>query len=368
MNPSKMDDLLKAMVEKGASDLHLVVGSPPMIRLHGRLEPLGDERLLPDGAHELVSAIMSKADADALVEQREVDFAYSLPGVSRFRVNACFQRDSVSAVLRAIPGLPPALEEMDLPPIVGEVTKKPRGLVIVTGPTGSGKSTTLAAMINYINRREAVRIVTIEDPIEFLHSNVKSLISQREVGRDTRSFNNALRSALRQDPDVILVGEMRDLETISLALTAAETGHLVFGTLHVTSAPESINRIVDVFPTGAQEQVRLQLAGVLEAVLSQTLVPRAHGDGRVCAMEILIGTVGVRNLIRENKPAQMMNAIQTGSSVGMISLDKSLASFVADGRITLEAAIEKSSHPDELRRMCAEAAPAQPKTRFASSF
>ena len=365
MYPHKMDDLLKAMVERGASDLHLVVGSPPMIRLHGRLEPLTDDNLSPSAAQELVGAITKKEESDTLIEHREVDFAYSLPGVSRFRVNACFQRDSVSAVLRAIPGLPPALEEMDLPPIVAEVTKKPRGLVVVTGPTGSGKSTTLAAMINFINRHQAVRIVTIEDPIEFLHHNIKSVISQREIGRDTLSFNNALRSALRQDPDVILVGEMRDLETISLALTAAETGHLVFGTLHVTSAPESINRIVDVFPTEAQEQVRLQLAGVLEAVFTQTLVPRINGDGRVCAMEILIGTPGVRNLIRENKPAQMMNAIQTGSSAGMVSLEKSLAAFVADGRITLDAAMEKSSHPEDLKRMCAESAP---KPRFASNF
>ena len=365
MYPLKMDDLLKAMVEKGASDLHLVVGSPPMIRLHGRLEPLTDEKVSPAAAQELVAAITKKEEADTLIEHREVDFAYSLPGVSRFRVNACFQRDSVSAVLRAIPGLPPALEEMDLPPIVAEVTKKPRGLVVVTGPTGSGKSTTLAAMINFINRHQAVRIVTIEDPIEFLHHNIKSVISQREVGRDTLSFNNALRSALRQDPDVILVGEMRDLETISLALTAAETGHLVFGTLHVTSAPESINRIVDVFPTEAQEQVRLQLAGVIEAVFTQTLVPHVSGKGRVCAMEILIGTPGVRNLIRENKPAQMMNAIQTGSAAGMVSLEKSLAAFVADGRITVEAAMEKSSHPDELKRMCGESAP---KARFVSNF
>ena len=365
MYPIKMDELLKAMVEKGASDLHLVVGSPPMIRLHGRLTPIATENLSPAVAQELITSITKKEETDALIEHREVDFAYSLPGVSRFRVNACYQRDSISAVMRAIPGLPPALEEMDLPPIVAEVTKKPRGLVVVTGPTGSGKSTTLAAMINFINRREAVRIVTIEDPIEFLHQNIKAVISQREVGRDTLSFKNALRSALRQDPDVILVGEMRDLETISLALTAAETGHLVFGTLHVTSAPESINRIVDVFPPEAQEQVRLQLAGVLEAVFTQTLVPRITGDGRVCAMEILVGTPGVRNLIRENKPAQMMNAIQTGSSVGMMSLEKSLAAFVADGRISLEAALEKSSHPDELKRMCSETAS---KPRFVSNF
>jgi twitching motility protein PilT len=365
MYPIKMDDLLRSMVAKGASDLHIVVGSPPMIRIHGRLEAVAEGTISPAAAQELVAAIMNKTDSDLLLDQREVDFAYSLPGVSRFRVNACFQRDSVSAVLRAIPGLPPTLEEMGLPNIVTEMTKKPRGLVVVTGPTGSGKSTTLAAMINYINRRDAVRIVTIEDPIEFLHNNIKSVISQREVGRDTHSFNNALRSALRQDPDVILVGEMRDLETISLALTAAETGHLVFGTLHVTSAPESVNRIVDVFPPEAQEQVRLQLAGVLEGVFSQTLIPRVDGSGRACAMEILVGTNAVRNLIRENKPAQMYSAIQTGSSVGMISLDKALAALVAAGTITIESAVEKSSHPEEIRRMCAEAVP---QRKLVSSF
>jgi twitching motility protein PilT len=365
MYPIKMDDLLKSMVDNGASDLHIVVGSPPMMRLHGKLVPLAEQSLSPAAAQELVSAIMNKHDADLLADQREVDFAYSLPGVSRFRVNACFQRDSVSAVLRAIPGLPPALEKMGLPPIITEMTKKPRGLVVVTGPTGSGKSTTLAAMINYINRTQAVRIVTIEDPIEFLHNNERSIISQREVGRDTHSFHNALRSALRQDPDVILVGEMRDLETISLALTAAETGHLVFGTLHVTTAPESINRIVDVFPPEQQEQVRLQLAGVLEAVFTQTLIPRSSGEGRACAMEILLGTSAVRNLIRENKAAQMINAIQTGSNVGMQSLDKCLASLVSEGEVTLEAALERSSHPDDLKRMCSESAP---RARFVSNF
>jgi twitching motility protein PilT len=365
MYPVKMDDLLKTMVASGASDLHIVVGSPPMMRVHGRLVPLAEPVISPAASQELVAAITSKADADLLVDQREVDFAYSLPGVSRFRVNACFQRDSVSAVLRAIPGMPPALESMGLPPVIIEMTKKPRGLVLVTGPTGSGKSTTLAAMINYINRTQAVRIVTIEDPIEYLHNNDRSVISQREVGRDTRSFQNALRSALRQDPDVILVGEMRDLETIALALTAAETGHLVFGTLHTTSAPESVNRMVDVFPPEAQEQVRMQLSGVLEAVFTQALVPQTDGQGRVCAMEILLGTPAVRNLIRENKTAQMFSAIQTGSSVGMQSLDKCLSNLVAAGTITLESALERATHPDELKRMSGDN-PAKP--RFVSNF
>jgi len=365
MYPVKMDDLLKMIVANGASDLHIVVGSPPMMRLHGKLVPLAEPVISPAASQELVAAIMKKNDADMLADHREVDFAHSLPGISRFRVNACFQRDSVSAVLRAIPGMPPALETMGLPPVVIEMTKRSRGLVVVTGPTGSGKSTTLAAMINYINRTQAVRIVTIEDPIEYLHNNDRSVISQREVGRDTLSFQNALRSALRQDPDVILVGEMRDLETIALALTAAETGHLVFGTLHTTSAPESVNRIVDVFPPEAQEQVRMQLSGVLEAVFTQALVPQSDGQGRVCAMEILLGTPAVRNLIRENKTAQMFSAIQTGSSVGMQSLDKCLASLVADGAISLEAALERATHPEELRRMCGDL-PAKP--RFVSNF
>ncbi|HLJ82792.1 MAG TPA: type IV pilus twitching motility protein PilT [Candidatus Eremiobacteraceae bacterium] len=365
MFPHTIDDLLRLTVEKGASDLHLVVGSAPVIRLHGVLTPVVQEKLSPAATQELIAALMTKNDQVTLEEHREVDFAYSLAGVSRFRVNACFQRDSLSAVLRAIPGNPPRLEKMGLPAVVEQMTHKPRGLVLVTGPTGSGKSTTLAAMINYINRNKAVRIVTIEDPIEFLHTNEKSVISQREVGRDTLSFNNALRSALRQDPDVILVGEMRDLETIALALTAAETGHLVFGTLHTQSAPESINRMVDVFPPEQQEQVRLQLCGVLEAVFTQTLVPKADGSGRVCAMEILLGTHAVRNLIRENKPAQMTNAIQTGQNVGMQTLDKCLAEFVNNGFITLSDALEKSSHPEELQRMCSVT---EAKPRFVSGF
>jgi len=365
MYPHTINDLLTAMVGAAASDLHLVVGSPPYIRLHGGLEPLVEEKLTVGAAEELILAIMNERERERLSDKREVDFAYSLPGVSRFRVNACYQRDSLTAVMRAIPANPPELESMGLSPLVAQMTQRPRGLVLVTGPTGSGKSTTLAAMINFINRHKHVRVVTIEDPIEFLHQNVNSVITQREVGRDTLSFDNALRSALRQDPDVILVGEMRDLETISLALTAAETGHLVFATLHVTSAPESINRMVDVFPPEQQEQIRFQLSGVLEAVFTQALLPRADGAGRACAMEILLGTHAVRNLIRENKPSQMLTAMQTGQSVGMQTLERALSSLIAEGAITLDAALEATSHPDELKRMAAEPAP---KARFASSF
>ena len=365
MYPHTMIDLLKLMVQKGASDVHVVVGSPPYIRLDGELEPLVPEKLSPEATEVLLTSILTPQDLRTLHEHREIDFAYSLPGVSRFRVNACYQRDTISATLRAIPGTPPALETMGFPPVVTEATSKPRGLVIVTGSTGCGKTTTLAAMINYINRHRSVRIVTIEDPIEFLHHNDKCIISQREVGRDTLAVNNALRSALRQDPDVILVGEMRDLETISLALTAAETGHLVFATLHTTSAPESINRMVDVFPPDQQEQVRLQLSAVLEAVITQTLMPRRNGVGRACAMEILIGSSAVRNLIRENKPSQLITAMQTSAALGMQTLDKDLAALVNDGVVTLETALEKSSHPEELKRMVKEA---NSRPRFASNF
>ncbi len=367
MYPHKLDDLLISMVEKGASDIHLVVGSPPMIRLHGVLQPLVEEKVSPEDAQALLTSVLTQDQVDALNREREIDFAYAMIGVARFRVNACFERGSVSATFRNIPDTPPWLEEMGFPPPVGQMTQKARGLVLVTGPTGSGKSTTLAAMINYMNRNRNSRVITIEDPIEFLHSNINCIVTQRELGRDTHSFSAALRSALRQDPDVILIGEMRDLETIALALTAAETGHLVFGTLHVTSAAESINRIIDVFPPEQQEQIRLQLAGVLEAVFTQTLVPKVDGTGRVCAMEILIGTPGIRNLIRENKPAQILSMMQTGQNVGMQTLDKQLSKFVNDGMITLDAAIEKAINPEDLKRYVAgrDEAPAR---RTASSF
>ncbi len=366
MYPHKLDDLLISMVEKGASDLHLVVGSPPMMRLHGTLQPIVEEKISPEDSQALLTAVLTQDQVDALNKEREIDFAYAMIGVARFRVNACFERGSASATFRNIPDTPPWLEEMGFSPVLGQMTMKARGLVLVTGPTGSGKSTTLAAMINYMNRNRNSRVITIEDPIEFLHANIQCIITQRELGRDTHSFANALRSALRQDPDVILVGEMRDLETIALALTAAETGHLVFGTLHVTSAAESINRIIDVFPPEQQEQIRLQLAGVLEAVFTQTLIPKKDSSGRVCAMEILLGTPAVRNLIRENKPAQITSMMQTGQNVGMQTLDKQLSKYVNDGMITLEAAIERAINPEDLKRYVSggDAAP----RRAASTF
>lgn len=364
MFPHKLDDLLITIVEKGASDLHLVVGSPPMMRMHGSLVQMVEEKASPEDTQQLLTAILTQDQINSLNTDREIDFAYAMVGVARFRVNACFERGSVSATFRNIPDTPPWLEEMGFSPVLAQVTTKARGLVLVTGPTGSGKSTTLAAMINYMNRHRNARLVTIEDPIEFLHSNINCIVTQRELGRDTHSFANALRSALRQDPDVILVGEMRDLDTIALALTAAETGHLVFGTLHVTSAAETVNRIIDVFPPGQQEQIRLQLAGVLEAVFTQTLVPKIDESGRVCAMEILVGTAGVRNLIRENKPAQILSMMQTGVNVGMQTLDKQLSKYVIDGMVTLDAALERAISPDDVRRYVSGADAPRRATNF----
>jgi len=360
MYPHSLDDMLTQTVLASASDLHLVAGCPPPIHINGELATLNEDILKGDDMAALMHSILTEEQYASLVKDRELDSAYSLSGFSRFRVNMCFEREHMSGTFRAIPSTPPKLEEMELPKVVTEYTQKPRGLVLVTGPTGCGKTTTLAAMIDYINRNKALRIVTIEDPIEFEHHSDQSVISQREVGKDTKSEQAALRSALRQDPDVILVGEMRDLDTIKLAMTAAETGHLVFGTLHVTTAPESINRIIDVFPVDQQEQIRVQLAGSFEAVFTQCLIPRASGTGRICAMEVLLGTPAVRNLIRENKPSQMMTAMQTGTQLGMQSLEKHLAELVGAGKITRDSAIEASSHPEELRRVLG-AGPAAPR-------
>ena len=360
MYPHSLDDMLTQTVLASASDLHLVAGCRPTIRINGELTQLNEDVLRPDDMEALLRSILTDDQFNHVHDSRELDLAYQLQDVSRFRVNMCYERDHLSGTFRAIPSTPPKLEEMELPKIVTECTQKPRGLVLVTGPTGCGKSTTLAAMIDYINRHSKLRIVTIEDPIEFVHHSDLSVITQREVGRDTKGEQFALRSALRQDPDVILVGEMRDLETIKLAMSAAETGHLVFGTLHVTSAPESINRIIDVFPVDQQEQVRVQLAGSFEAVLTQCLIPRASGSGRVCAMEVLLGTAAVRNLIRENKPSQMMTAMQTGTQLGMQSLEKHLAELVTAGTITRDSAMENTSHVGELQRILG-AAPAPPR-------
>lgn len=358
MYKQTVDELLKLVLDKNGSDLHLVVGCPPRMRRFGNLEDLSDVILTSEDTAELVLSMMTLTEKDALRNAREIDFAYHPRGLSRFRANACFDRDFVMASLRVIPATPVPLESLGFPPIVTEMTQHPRGLVLCTGPAGSGKTTTLASMIDYINRTQAKRIITIEDPIEYLHESRLSTISQREVGRDTLSFRNALRSAMRQDPNVLLVGEMRDLETMALALTAAETGQLVFATMHTLSAAEAINRVVDAFPHEQQEQIRVQLMGTLDAVFTQQLVPRADGSGRVGAIEVLVGTPAVRNLIREGKVAQLESSIQTGASQGMQMLEKHLASLVRAKTITLDAALAKSRRPEDLKRLLASSAAA----------
>lgn len=347
-----LEDLLRAMIENGASDLHLCVGSPPAMRIDGTLRSLPDTSPLDMASMEaILYPVLDGDQRERLIKTRELDFSISIPGLSRFRGNVLWQRNTLGAVFRAIPARPITLEELGLPPVITELACRPRGLVLVTGPTGSGKSTTLAAMIDYINSKYDHHIVTIEDPIEFMHRNKRCIVRQRELGSDTLSFAAALKHVLRQDPDVILVGEMRDLETISLAVTAAETGHLVFGTLHTTSAASTVDRVIDVFPSGQQAQIRMQLAGTLEGVISQCLLPRAEGRGRVCAMEIMIGTGGIRNMIREGKTHQINNMLQSGGNVGMQTLNSALRNLVVSGVVTMEEAVAKSSYPDDLRAM-----------------
>jgi twitching motility protein PilT len=355
-SPSDMptlDDLLMEMMQNHASDLHLAVGSPPMMRVDGELRPMSYPVLKPATLQPMIYAILSDVQVTEYERNWELDMAYSLPGISRFRVNVLRQRGSIGAVLRTIPMDIPTLDKLNMPPIVRELTGRPRGLVLVTGPTGSGKSTTLAAMVAEINQTRRSHIVTIEDPIEFLHSNKMSVITQREVGADTTSFTTALRHVLRQDPDVILIGEMRDLETISAAVTAAETGHLVFATLHTTSAAQTIERIIDVFPPHQQDQIRSQLSNVLEAIFTQTLLPNQNGKGRCCAMEILMSTSAVRNLVREGKIHQIPSVIQASAKYGMITLDASLKQLVLDRKVSLEEAIKKASNPDDFKALVA---------------
>ncbi|WP_027858088.1 type IV pilus twitching motility protein PilT [Marinobacterium jannaschii] len=338
-------ELLSFTVQQGASDLHLSAGMPPVIRVDGdvrriKLPPLDHKQV-----HALVYDIMNDKQRKDYEEHLETDFSFAVPDLARFRVNAYNQERGAAAVFRTIPNKILPMEDLGLGQVFKDLADKPRGLVLVTGPTGSGKSTTLAAMIDYINNTRADHVLTIEDPIEFVHESKKCLVNQREVHRDTHSFNNALRSALREDPDIILVGEMRDLETIRLALTAAETGHLVFGTLHTTSAAKTIDRIVDVFPAQEKAMVRSMLSESLQGVVSQSLLKKP-GGGRVAAHEIMIGTPAIRNLIREDKVAQMFSAIQTGAAFGMRTLDQSLADLLARGLITRDAAREKSSNPN----------------------
>lgn len=343
----QMTDLLKEAVKRGASDLHISPGMQPILRIDGELGPIKEyEILTPEVTKELIYSVMVPSQLKEFEKDLEFDFAVMVPDIAHFRVNAFNEMNGIAAVFRVIPSIVPTLEELALPPVFKQLLDFPNGIILITGPTGSGKSTTLAAMIDYINTNRTCHIITIEDPIEFTHQSKKCLINQRQVHRDTHDFNNALRSALREDPDVILVGEMRDLETIRLALTAAETGHLVMATLHTSSAPRSVNRIVDVFPAGEKNIIRNMLSESIQGVICQTLLKKIP-SGRVAAFEIMLGTSAIRNLIREDKIAQMYSAIQTGSEKGMCTLDQYLQRLVADQvidkAVALEVAVNKEA-------------------------
>jgi twitching motility protein PilT len=344
-------EILLEVVKRKASDLHLTPGTPPMLRIRGALQPMDLPKLTPTDTREIVYAILSNSQRQRLETDWQLDFAYSIPGHARFRVNTYFQRGTISAAFRLIPTETVPIEKLGLPSVIRDFATKPRGLVLVTGPTGSGKSTTLASIINEINETRDEHILTIEDPIEFLHRHKRCVVNQRELGTDAQSFAMSLKAALREDPDVILVGEMRDMETIGTALTAAETGHLVFATLHTQDAPQTIDRIIDVFPPEQQGQVRAQLAIGLQGVVTQTLIPTADGQGRCVAAEVLVPTPGVRNLIREGKTHQIYSLIQTGGQHGMQTMDTSLAHLVREQKITLAAAEAHSSQPSELRKL-----------------
>jgi len=347
--------LLRLMVERGASDLHIKVGSPPGLRIDGELLPAGDAPLTPADTLGLVQALLSPEQFARFESEGDLDLSCAIPSLARFRVNVLTQRGTIGLVARRIPEEVPSLEDLMLPEICRTLADKARGLVLVTGPTGAGKSTTLAAMIDHVNRTRSGHIVTMEDPIEFLHRDKRCWVTQREIGSDSKDFPNALRRALRQDPDVILVGEMRDLETISLAVTAAETGHLVFATLHTTSAIQTVNRIVDVFPPGQQQQIRTQLADNLQAILSQNLLPRTGGRGRVAAIEILVATDAVRAMIRESKTPQLLNLIQTGAAQGMQTFDDAVCDLLEKRKISIETAMANAYNPAVLKRVISSA-------------
>jgi twitching motility protein PilT len=354
---TNIGDLLQILVERGASDLHLTTGTYPHIRLAGRLVPLTQfEVLTPQDTQGLAYSVLNESQKQRFEEQSELDLSFGVPNLARFRCNVFRQRGAVGTAIRVIPHRVRPFEELGLPRVAQELADRPKGLVLVTGPTGSGKSTTLAAMIDKINGERAEHIMTIEDPIEFVHAHKKCVVNQREITSDTHSFKDALRAILRQDPDVVLIGEMRDLETIAAAITIAETGHLTFGTLHTNSCAQTINRVIDVFPTAQQAQVRTQLSLVLEGVLSQTLIPKV-GGGRVMALEIMIATPAVRNLIREEKVHQIYSVLQAGAKYGMQTMNQALADLVRRRQITREHALNRSSIPDELAQLLQHDAP-----------
>ena len=359
---ANMHQLLKAMIEKGASDLHITTGTSPQLRIDGKLHPLRMPPLSPPETKQLCYSVLTDSQKHHFEEDNELDLSFSVQKLSRFRANIFIQRGNVAGAFRAIPYKIPTFEELGLPKIVRELSDKPRGLVLVTGPTGSGKSTTLATIIDRINQERNEHIVTIEDPIEYLHQHKGCVVNQREVGADTDSFTGALRYILRQDPDVVLIGEMRDLETIEAALTVAETGHLCFATLHTNSALQTINRIVDVFPPYQQAQIRAQLSFVLEGVMCQALLPKANGPGRVMALEVMIPNAAIRNLIREDKIHQVYSAMQMGQEkFGMQTMNQSLAAHYKRRAISLEVAMGRSPDNDELRTMIAEGGMNQPR-------
>jgi twitching motility protein PilT len=347
-----MHELLRLVVERRGSDLHIKAGNRPMLRVDGTLTPVSDEPLSDDQVRGLIAEILTSEQLEVFHRKLELDLAYSIPGVSRYRVNIYQQRGGMGAAIRTIPASVPTLEILNLPKVVKRLANLPRGLVLVTGPTGSGKSTTLAAIVDAINHTRSCHVVTIEDPIEYLHHDDVSIITQREVGADTHSFTEALRHVLRQDPDVILIGEMRDLETIATAITAAETGHLVLATLHTVNAAQTVDRIIDVFPPHQQSQVRMQLSVALEGVLSQTLLPVKSGRGRVAAVEVMVGTAAIRNLIREGKTHLLLTTIQSGSREGMQTLNQGLRELVKNQMVSFETALAHSSNPQELAQLC----------------
>ncbi len=345
-------ELLMEVLHRRASDLHVTAGQHPVIRVRGRLVQLEDYPVLTTVAtREVIYSILTNDQRQRLETDWQLDFAYAIPGVARFRVNAYVQRQAISAAFRLIPQELPSIDDLGLPAVLHDFARRPRGMVLVTGPTGSGKSTSLAGIIDEINRTREEHILTIEDPIEFLHKHKKCIVNQREIGSDAQSFASALKGALRQDPDVILVGEMRDLETIHTALTAAETGHLVFATLHTQDTPQTIDRIIDVFPPEQQQQVRVQLSVALQGIVTQQLLPTLDGSGRIAACEVLVPTPAIRNLIREGKTHQIYSSLQTGANMGMQTMDTALAQLVRSGQISAKLAESRSTTPEELRRL-----------------